>query len=122
MSNLFGRRRVALLIVSAYTLGSGIAGGADGAAMLIAGRAVQGAGSGGIAVVVSVIVSDLVPLRDRGYFQAVLAMTYGVGMAVGPVVGGAIVQNTTWRWVSAGPVSLSLTHSLLAFFASSGAR
>lgn len=67
--------------------------------MLLAGRAVQGAGSGGMTMIISVIISDLVPLRDRGNFQAILAMTYGIGMASGLVIGGAIVQSTSWRWV-----------------------
>ncbi|KAI1765223.1 MFS general substrate transporter [Hypoxylon sp. FL1150] len=99
LSNLFGRRFLALLIVSTYVLGSGISGGANGPSMLIAGRAVQGAGSGGMTMIVSVIVSDLVPLRDRGYFQAIIAMTFGIGMAIGPIIGGLIVQNISWRWV-----------------------
>lgn len=63
--------------------------------MLIAGRAIQGAGSGRMTMITSVIVADLVPLRDRGYFQEILAMTYGIRMAIGPVVGGMIVQHTT---------------------------
>ncbi|KAK8054281.1 hypothetical protein PG996_013582 [Apiospora saccharicola] len=46
-----------------------------------------------------IVISDLVPLRLRSAYQAVLALTYAVGMAIGPVVGGAIVQHTTWRWV-----------------------
>ncbi|KXX73519.1 putative MFS-type transporter YusP [Madurella mycetomatis] len=99
LCNLFGRRHLALFIVALYVLGSGIAGGASSATMLLAGRAVQGAGSGGMTMIISVIISDLVPLRDRGNFQAILAMTYGIGMATGPVVGGAIIQSTSWRWV-----------------------
>ncbi|KAM7206086.1 hypothetical protein V8F20_002868 [Naviculisporaceae sp. PSN 640] len=99
LSNLFGRRRLALFIVAIYTLGSGIAGGANSSAMLLIGRAVQGAGSGGITMIETLIIADLVPLRDRGNFQAILAMTYAIGMAAGPVIGGLIVQNTTWRWV-----------------------
>ncbi|KAI1653385.1 major facilitator superfamily domain-containing protein [Daldinia decipiens] len=99
LSNLFGRRFLALLIVAIYILGSGISGGANYPAMLITGRAIQGAGSGGMTMIVSVIISDLVPLRDRGYFQAIIAMTFGIGMAIGPVIGGLIVQNISWRWV-----------------------
>ncbi|KAI2610575.1 MFS general substrate transporter [Hypoxylon sp. NC1633] len=99
LANLFGRRHVALFVVAMYTLGSGIAGGANGPAMLIAGRAVQGAGSGGMTTIMSIVISDLVPLRLRSSYQAILAMTYAIGMAIGPIVGGAIVENTTWRWV-----------------------
>ncbi|KAK3319403.1 major facilitator superfamily domain-containing protein [Apodospora peruviana] len=98
LSNLFGRRHLALFIVAIYTLGSGIAGGAKSSAMLPAGRAVQGAGSGGISMIETLIIADLVPLRDRGNFQAIIAMTYAIGMAAGPVIGGLIVQNTTRRW------------------------
>ncbi|KAI1456980.1 MFS general substrate transporter [Annulohypoxylon moriforme] len=113
LAGLFGRRHVALIVVSLYTLGSGLAGGANGPAMLIAGRAVQGAGSGGMTAIMGIVISDLVPLRLRSSYQAILAMTYAIGMAIGPVVGGAIVQNTTWRWVfyinlPVGGVSLAL--------------
>ncbi|KAG8159567.1 hypothetical protein KVR01_010204 [Diaporthe batatas] len=99
LAGLFGRRHVALAVVALYTLGSGLAGGANGSAMLIAGRAVQGAGSGGMTAIMGIVISDLVPLRMRSAYQAILAMTYAVGMAIGPVVGGAIVQSTTWRWI-----------------------
>lgn len=67
--------------------------------MLIAGRAVQGAGSGGIIMVSSIILSDLVPLRQRGNYSAMLMSVFGIGSALGPFIGGAIVSSTTWRWV-----------------------
>lgn len=101
LANLFGRRYIALMVVSLYTLGSGLAGGASGPAMLIAGRAVQGAGSGGMMAIIGIIISDLVPLRLRSNYHAILAVTYAVGMAIGPVIGGAVVETTTWRWVRA---------------------
>ncbi|KAI1497499.1 MFS general substrate transporter [Biscogniauxia marginata] len=112
-AGLFGRRHVALSVVALYTLGSGLARGANGPAMLIAGRAVQGAGSRGMTAIMGIVISDLVPLRLRSSYQAILAMTYAIGMAIGPVVGGALVQNETWRWVfyinlPFGGVSLSL--------------
>jgi len=97
---VFGRRHVALFVVSLYVLGSGIAGGANASAMLLGGRALQGAGSGGMTAMMGIIISDLVPLRLRSSYQAILAITYAVGLAIGPIVGGLIIQNTTWRWVS----------------------
>ncbi|KAH0433121.1 multidrug resistance protein fnx1 [Colletotrichum camelliae] len=99
LSNLFGRRYLTIAIVALFTLGSGICGGANGPAMLIAGRAIQGAGSGGINMIVDIIISDLVPLRDRGNYIAIILVTYGIGTAIGPFVGGIIVQKTSWRWV-----------------------
>ena len=88
-----------MVIVALFTLGSGIAGGANNGATLIAGRAVQGMGSGGINMIVDVIISDLVPLRERGNYMAFVLIVYFIGTAVGPYVGGAIVENTNWRWV-----------------------
>ncbi|KAH6647482.1 DNA repair protein RAD50 [Truncatella angustata] len=99
MANIFGRRWVTMLIVALFTLGSGIAGGASNGATLIAGRAIQGMGSGGINLIIDVIISDLVPLRERGNYMAFVLVVYFVGMAVGPYVGGAFVETTTWRWV-----------------------
>jgi hypothetical protein len=88
-----------IFIVAVFTLGSGICGGANSANMLIIGRAIQGIGSGGINMIVDVIVSDLVPLRERGNFIAIVLTVYSVGSSMGPFVGGIIVQRTTWRWV-----------------------
>ncbi|KAJ6131688.1 Major facilitator superfamily domain general substrate transporter [Penicillium samsonianum] len=99
LANVFGRRWLTMFIVAVFTLGSGICGGANGANMLIIGRAVQGIGSGGINMIVDVIVSDLVPLRERGNFIAIVLTVYSIGSSMGPFVGGIIVQRTTWRWV-----------------------
>jgi MFS family permease len=88
-----------LIIVAFFTLGSGIAGGAKNGATLIAGRAVQGIGAGGIYIIIDIIVSDLVPLRQRGNYMAVILTIYTVGMSIGPWVGGEIVATTSWRWV-----------------------
>ncbi|KAJ5618171.1 Major facilitator superfamily domain general substrate transporter [Penicillium hordei] len=99
LANVFGRRWLTMFIVAVFTLGSGICGGANSANMLIIGRAVQGIGSGGINMIVDVIVSDLVPLRERGNFIAIVLTVYSIGSSMGPFVGGIIVQRTTWRWV-----------------------
>ncbi|KAI1106411.1 MFS general substrate transporter [Jackrogersella minutella] len=99
LCNIFGRRNLALSIVAIYMIGSGICGGARNPAMLIAGRAIQGMGSGGINMIIDVIVSDLVPLRQRGNFIAIITAVYGVGTTLGPFLGGVIVENTSWRWV-----------------------
>ncbi|KAI1389185.1 MFS general substrate transporter [Hypoxylon trugodes] len=99
LSNLFGRRYLTLSIVAIYVIGSGICGGARNPAMLIAGRAVQGVGSGGINMIIDVIISDLVPLRQRGNYVAIILAVYGIGTTLGPWLGGAIVENTSWRWV-----------------------
>ncbi|KAI9695815.1 MAG: hypothetical protein M1820_008409 [Bogoriella megaspora] len=97
--NVFGRRNVMFTVIAVFVLGSGICGGASTSGMLIAGRAVQGVGSGGIMLISSIILSDLVPLRQRGNYSAILMSIFGIGSALGPFIGGAIVSSTTWRWV-----------------------
>ncbi|KAK4184058.1 major facilitator superfamily domain-containing protein [Podospora australis] len=99
LANLFGRRWLALSVVAIFMLGSGICGGAKNGATLIAGRAVQGIGSGGILMTYDVIVSDLVPLRYRGNYIAIILLIYSIGTTTGALIGGVIVDNISWRWV-----------------------
>ncbi|KAH8689832.1 major facilitator superfamily protein [Talaromyces proteolyticus] len=99
LSNVFGRRWPTIIATAAFILGSGICGGADNIATLIAGRAIQGIGAGGINVMVEIIVCDLLPLRERGNYLALIFGLIAVGTALGPFFGGLIVQHTTWRWV-----------------------
>ena len=50
-------------------------------------------------MVSSIVLGDLVPPRQRGTFSAILMSIFGVGSALGPFIGGAIVSSTTWRWI-----------------------
>ncbi|KAF2490808.1 MFS general substrate transporter [Lophium mytilinum] len=113
MADIFGRRILIIFAVCAFIIGSGISGGAPTMEILIFGRVVQGIGGGGINMLVNLIVCDLVPLRDRGKFMAVIFSAISVGTGLGPFLGGVIVQSTTWRWVfflniPVGAVSLVL--------------
>ena len=67
--------------------------------MLIAGRAVQGIGGGGVTMLVDIVVCDLVPLRERGSVMGIIFVGVAVGTALGPFIGGILVEATTWRWV-----------------------
>lgn len=67
--------------------------------MLIAGRVIQGAGASGIGVLVEMIICDLVPLRQRGNYLAIILGLIALGTALGPFFGGLIVNYSTWRWV-----------------------
>ncbi|PNY25478.1 Major Facilitator Superfamily protein [Tolypocladium capitatum] len=99
IANIFGRRWPMIISVLLFALGSGLCGGATGTEMLIAGRVVQGLGGGGINVMTEIIVADLVPLRERQKMMGIIFTAFAVGTFIGPVVGGAIVERTTWRWV-----------------------
>ena len=98
-------------------LGSGISGGANSMSMLIAGRTIQGVGGGGVTMLVDLIVCDLVPLRKRGSVMGIIFGAVTIGTALGPFIGGVVVETSTWRWVfylnlPVGAVAIAL---LLAF-------
>ena len=87
-----------LVSIVLFALGSGIGGGAVNVAMLIAGRTIQGLGSGGIFMLADLIVCDLVSQRERGKYLGITLSAASVGSILGPVVGGALATRD-WRWV-----------------------
>jgi len=97
-SNIFGRRSLLLGSVAIFTLGSGLCGGASSMKMLITARTVQGLGGGGINLLVETVVTDLVPLRERGKYMSVVYLGATVGATLGPFLGGVITDKSTWRW------------------------
>lgn len=99
LANVFGRRWPVIISTAIFVLGSGVCGGAKNMDMLIAGRAIQGLGSGGINVLVEIIICDIVPLRERGNYLALIFGSLSIGTALGPFFGGLIVQRASWRWV-----------------------
>ncbi|OTA81103.1 hypothetical protein M434DRAFT_380530 [Hypoxylon sp. CO27-5] len=98
-ANIFGRRSLTLLIVFLFAAGSAISGPAPSLGTLIAGRAVQGMGGGGINVMIDMIVCDLVPLRERSKFIGIIFGTFSVVIALGPLIGGLFAERVSWRWV-----------------------
>ncbi|VUC22511.1 unnamed protein product [Clonostachys rosea] len=98
LADVFGRRGPFLAAILLFILGSGVAGGASNAAMLIAGRLVQGIGAGGIYVLLDIVCCDLVSLRERGKYLGLMLSWSGLGAAIGPVIGGAIA-GSDWRWI-----------------------
>jgi MFS family permease len=67
--------------------------------MMIAGRLIQGLGAAGINSMTQIIISDILPVRERPKYMGLVFATFGVGTALGPPVGGVIAQNGSWRWV-----------------------
>lgn len=98
-ANIFGRRSLTLLAVLLFLVGSAVSGSALNLGTLIAGRAIQGIGGGGINVLIEIIVADLVPLRERPKFISYIFIGYTVAVILGPVIGGLLAQNVSWRWV-----------------------
>lgn len=67
--------------------------------LLLLGRAIQGLGCGGINALTETLVTDLVPLRERGKYFSIISAVWAVGSVSGPVVGGTFAQNGAWRWL-----------------------
>ncbi|KAI1212610.1 major facilitator superfamily domain-containing protein [Annulohypoxylon truncatum] len=98
IANIFGRRNPLFVAIALFTLGSGIAGGSHNVVTLIAGRTIQGLGSGGLYVLSDIIICDLVPSRYRGPYISAVLSTAAIGATIGPIIGGALAQ-ANWRWI-----------------------
>ncbi|ROW08313.1 hypothetical protein VMCG_03205 [Cytospora schulzeri] len=99
ISNIFGRPILLISSVVMFTIGSIICATAPSIGVLLGGRSVQGIGGGGVIVLSLVIFTDIVPLRQRPKWYGTVQGAWAMGNCFGPVLGGIISQNTTWRWV-----------------------
>ncbi|KAI0868380.1 putative multidrug resistance protein fnx1 [Hypoxylon argillaceum] len=115
-ANIFGRRVLTLLAVFLFAAGSAVSGSAPSIGALIAGRAIQGAGGGGINIMIEIIVADLVPLRERPKFISIIFTAYTVAIALGPVIGGLLAERVSWRWVFYLNLPISGVSLVLLFF------
>jgi EmrB/QacA subfamily drug resistance transporter len=99
LSHIFGRRPVILACMLLFTVGSIIAAVAKSFTVVIVGRAIQGIGGGGIINLTEIILSDLVPLRERGKWFSLISAMWAVGTVFGPLLGGGFAQNVNWTWI-----------------------
>ncbi|KAI9337558.1 major facilitator superfamily domain-containing protein [Obelidium mucronatum] len=98
LSDIFGRKPVFLFALVLFEIGSAICGAAQNMTALIVGRAITGAGGGGLASLGVIIVSDIVSLKERGKYQGITGAIYGVSAMIGPVLGGFFTEKLNWRW------------------------
>ncbi|HEY0805609.1 MAG TPA: MDR family MFS transporter, partial [Pseudonocardiaceae bacterium] len=96
--DMYGRKRMFLLSVIVFLAGSFFCGFANSMLWLIAFRAVQGLGAGGLLVTASALIADVIPLRERGRYQGALGSVFGVVTVIGPLLGGLFVDHLSWRW------------------------
>ncbi len=99
LSDLYGRRRMYLLGILVFLLGSILSGVATSMMQLIFARAVQGLGAGAIIPLSMTIVGELYTLEERGKTQALFSGVWGLASIAGPLVGGYITDALSWRWV-----------------------
>ena len=98
LSDLRGRRNVFLASIVLFMLGSAVTGAAQSMGQLIAFRALQGLGAGGLAVGAFALIGDLVAPRERGRYQGMAAIVMAMGTIGGPLLGGFVTGHLGWRW------------------------
>ncbi|KAF2216152.1 hypothetical protein CERZMDRAFT_64621 [Cercospora zeae-maydis SCOH1-5] len=99
LADIFGRRGTIFTAVALFTIGSVICCATNNVAGMLAGRTIQGIGGGGILSVNLIILSDLIPLRARAKYISLQQFIVSIGFNIAPVIGGALVNATTWRWL-----------------------
>lgn len=98
LGDLYGRKGMLLFALVLFVAGTALAGWARSLNQLVAFRAVQGLGAGGILTGVQAVAADLAPARRRGRPLGLLGAAFAVGSAAGPLFGGHIAELTSWRW------------------------
>ena len=99
LSDIFGRRRTYQASIALFVLASLLAATSQSLAQLVAFRALQGVGAGGLLSLPMAIVGDLLPPTERARYQGYIAATFAVAVATGPLFGGLIVDHFSWRWI-----------------------
>jgi len=105
ISDIYGRRPVFQFSIVTFLIGSFLAGASQDMGQLIATRALQGLGAGGLMALTFVIIGDIVPPRERGRYQGYFGAVWGLSSVAGPLLGGffsdhaTILGVTGWRWI-----------------------
>jgi EmrB/QacA subfamily drug resistance transporter len=98
LSDLFSRRKLMLIGIGVFVIGSTLCGAAQSMEALVVFRAIQGLGGGAIYALAFIVVGVLFPAEMRARMQGIISSVWGIAAILGPLAGGLIVEHTSWRW------------------------
>jgi EmrB/QacA subfamily drug resistance transporter len=116
LSDLYGRKPLFLFGIVVFLVGSALSGEAQSMNQLIAFRAFQGLGAGALQPIAVAVVGDLFPPRERGKWQGLTGAMYGLAAIIGPVAGGWLTDNASWRWVFYVNIPIGIIALLVLIF------
>ena len=99
LGDMYGRKRLLMIAIVIFLVGSALSGLSTTMNELIAFRALQGLGAGGLMVGAIATIGDLVPPRERGQYMGYMMAAMMLAMIAGPLVGGYITDALSWRWI-----------------------
>ena len=117
IGDTFGRKQIFQAAIVVFLVGSALSGVAQNMGQLVASRAIQGLGAGGLISLTMAIVGDILSPRERGRYQGYLGGVFAFASVVGPLLGGFFSDNLSWRWVFYINLPIGLVALLVTSFA-----